>query len=173
MEQEEELFYEIENRIRKEIPVIKTVDIWNNQFIRSNGSGSDGRKENIPIYPCCFVEMVPEEFDDVSNGVQNCIYRIRFHIGYWSEKDRDFTIFEVKNKIYKYFHKWTPSTKNNFNSLLRRGEIINYDHDNVNEYIMEFTVRLQDFSNNKLGTPRNINVTIQEIVSFTQSQINI
>ena len=145
MDQEEELFYELENRIKKEIPIIKTVDIWNNQFERSNGTGTDGRKENIPIYPCCFIEIVPEQFDDVTNGVQNVTYRIRFHIGYWSEKDRDFTIFNIKNEIYKKFHKWTPSSKNNFNSLLRRDEIINYDHNNVNVYVMEFITYLQDY----------------------------
>ena len=38
---------------------------------------------------------------------------------------------------------------------------------------MEFITYLQDYSNSKLGTIRNVNVQLEEITSFTQSQINI
>lgn len=173
-EAEEEIFFEIDNRIKKLLPEIKFVDVFNNQFLRSNGMGPDGRKENIPPYPCVFIQIVPEEFNDGLRGFQQTTFTIRFHIGYWSEKDRDFTIFKIKRAIYKTFHKWKPSHNNNWNSLLRRAETLSYDYDNVNVYIMDFTTANSDFDVDRIGTSRVlINPTIIDDVSFTQSQINL
>jgi hypothetical protein len=172
MEAQEELFLEIEKRIKENIKEIRTVDLYNNQFIRSNGVGFEGRKENIPSYPCCFIEFQSHEFSDGLRGFQTVDTLITFHIGYWCEKDRDFTIFNIKNSIYRNFHKWTPSNCNGWNEFLRRDETIDYDHDNVNIMKIEFKTSLSDFTVDKLGKPRIMNVVLNEVVTFTQSQIN-
>lgn len=171
MESEEMIFLEILDRITDLIPEIKTKDIFNNQFIRSNGSGHDGRKENIPVYPCCFIQILPEEISDMLRGVQKTTYTIRFHIGDWSEKDTDFNLFVLKKKLYKAFHKWKPSKNNNWNSLLRRAENISYDNDNVNIYIMDFTTMNTDYDADTLGNPMLVNVSLQQVITLTQSQI--
>lgn len=171
MEAESELFIEIQKRMKELVPEMKLIDIFNNNFIRSNGHNADGRVQNIPPYPCCFIEFVPQSFKDGSRGYQQTEYMIRFHIGYWSEKDPIFGLLALKKKVYKNFHKWKPSNKNNWNSLLRRNETPNYDHNNVNIYVIDFITSNSDFDVDTLGKIVLVNVTLDEVVSFTQSAI--
>ncbi len=165
------LYTELKARLKTNIKELKTIRLFNNQFERTNGEGYDGRKDNLPEYPCVFIQIIPDEMADGSAGWQSVNYIIRLHLGVWSEADEDVTFLELKNSIYKNVHRWQPSS--NWNQLIRMSEEPNWDHDNVNIYQMDFKVNLADFDAQNIGTYRKVNLSLNQNVSLTQSQTNI
>ena len=161
------------SELRKKLEAIdgvKYVRLFNNQFERSNGEGHDGRKENIPVYPCVLIQIQPSEFSDGSSGWQSVDYSIRLHLATWSQLDEDLTFLNLKWEVYKAIQKWKPS--GGWNSLLRINEEPNFDHDNVNEYVIEFKTNYSDFSAQNIGVYKKINITLNDtatIISPTQS----
>lgn len=164
------LYTELKSKLEL-IKEIQTVRLFNNQFERTNGEGWEGRKDNIPVYPCVFIQMIPDEMTDGSKGWQSVNYIIRLHIGVWSEADEDITFLELKNKIYRTVHKWKPSQ--NWNSLLRMNEEPNWDHDNVNVYQMDFRTNLADFDALQMGEYHKVNLKLNDNVTITLTQSNI
>jgi len=102
-----ELIEQIFARIQSELPEIKRIGLFNDDFEKQN----DGVKSGLK-FPALFVSF-PEgcTYVDNASGVQRSDdFIIRFHIGLkFYNDDTVLQIFDLKEKIYKIFHKWQPS----------------------------------------------------------------
>lgn len=124
---------------------LKTIGLWNNQFEREN--------ENVAIdYPCVFVEFTNVEYRDLTKGIQQYDMDVVFHLGFESYKNEDTAILTLKQTLHNYLQAKSFSTAPYETRLLRRSENQNFDHDNVQEYILTYHVSGKDFSISTLPT---------------------
>lgn len=90
-------FFEyIKARINARVPEIKTVRMFNNQFVNSNerndrkdgttGSRFGYRTEKAFPYPACFVEFIVNETNNLPVGIKDYILTVRFRFGVESYK---------------------------------------------------------------------------------------
>lgn len=132
---EKELYINLRKQIEYYLPEIKYVRLWNNQFNKSNGSGSDGRSQVAFDYPCVFIEFHDANFRDWSLGIQEFDLECTLHLGFKSFETEDLEILELKEKLYWVVQRFQQG---NFARFSRRAEIWDVDHDNVSVLKMQF-----------------------------------
>jgi hypothetical protein len=131
------------------------VDIWNNQvqFMR------DQTIEAIPL-PALFVEVL---FSDGGHDAERMTARqvqVRLHIvmekmnveGYFG---RNTDIYDYRDLVLQYFSKWHASTAGypyDFTPFQYTGEQPQYDHDNLYEYVLEFSTNFSQILGNYQDT---------------------
>ena len=164
-----DLYNSLVIHIKKYMPEIKHIDLWNNQFMRSNGEGEEGRSQQAFQYPCCFIEINPQNFEDYLGGIQKGYYSIRFHLGITSMLTKTIKYLEFKEKFYKIIHRFQH---NYWTRLLRRGEIPDYNHDNVNVYIQEYEAMCKDYRVN-ITDGEEILITGLDIIPGITYSVNI
>lgn len=128
----------IYNKLKEKLSLIqglKHVALWNNQFEREN-------EENAFLYPCCFIEFNNSNFVDLTLGVQQFDSIITLHLGFESYKDEDTFILQLKQDVYKAIH--TLQCGVSASKLLRVDERQNFDHDNVQDYQMDYKTTIKD-----------------------------
>ena len=136
---EKKYYEELKKHILSHIPQLRYIGLWNNQFIRGN---NEPTTQQAFDYPCLFVEFNPMMQEDYMGGLQKYYYTIRLHLGTDCYLDNDFSIFDLKRKLYKHTNRWHID---NWSRLLRRNEILDYDHNNVNVYIIEYETTVIDY----------------------------
>jgi len=124
------------------LSALKYVRLWNNQFEREDVNVSFN-------YPCCFIEFADINYTDDLNGRQRVAMTVNLHIGFESYKTEDTDILQLKQDINELVHFW--STQNN-TKFLRRSEVQNFDHTNIQEYIISYGVTGIDVSIMNLPT---------------------
>ena len=119
---------------------IKYVALWNNQFEREN--------ENVSFnYPCVFIEFTDIVYTDLLKGIQQVDMNVNLHLGFESYLTEDLDILTLKQTIYSYVNRFESSDSSGTSSrLLRRSETQNFDHDNIQEYILTFACSGKDYS---------------------------
>lgn len=135
------LYNELKARIET-LPKMKYVRLWNNQFEREDVNVSFN-------YPCCFIEFSDINYIDDLNGRQRVNMTVNLHIGFESYKTEDTDILQLKQDVNALVHFW--STENN-TKFLRRSEMQNFDHTNIQEYIISYGVTGFDVSIMNLPT---------------------
>lgn len=114
----------------------KKVELWANQLDKME-------QDNAFLLPACFIEFLPSDYNELSNGVQSYDLTVRLHICFESYKDTDTevlklaeaTYFKVQGKQYGYFGKFK-----------RRNETQNFDHDMVQDYQQDYYLgRVKEF----------------------------
>ena len=129
------------------IPELKWVRLWNNQFEREE-------TENPFLFPCCFIEFKPSTYSDLTNGVQQYDMIVTLHLGFESYKDEDIDVLDLKQKIYKKVQRFQSSY---FAMLSRVEERQNFDHDNIQDYEIDFRTSGKDFeADTRAITPATI-----------------
>ena len=124
------------------LAALKYVALWNNQFEREN--------ENVAFnYPCCFIEFADSSYVDDLNLRQRGTLQINIHLGFESYKTEDTTILQLKQDLNELIHGW--STPNN-TKFLRRSETQNFDHTNIQDYIISYQVTGLDLTSVDLPT---------------------
>lgn len=141
------------------------VDIWNNQvqFMR------DRTIEAIPL-PALFVEVLFTNGGHDAERMTTRDVQVRLHIV--MEKlntegtfARNTVIYDYRDLVLQYFSKWHVSTGNNpyeFTPFQYTGEEPQYDHDNLYEYVLEFSTTFSQV----LGNYQDINLTQGTITSI-------
>lgn len=130
---------ELYNALKTQIETLtslKYVALWNNQFEREN--------VNVPFnYPCCFIEFADFQYSEYLKGVQMYTGTVRLHLGFKSSKTEDTAILTLKQDLNAkvFFFQSGYNTK-----LLRRSETQNFDHENVQEYIIDYAVSGKDYT---------------------------
>lgn len=136
-------YYTALSTLIKTLSSIKYVALWNNQF--------DKEKENIEFnYPCVFIEFTDIVSSQLLGNVQLVDFTTRLHLGFKSLKTDDATILTLKQQLYKKVEFFTFSQtefpETYCTKLLRIGEAQNFDHDHIQEYILDFKATMKDFS---------------------------
>jgi len=135
------IYNDLKQRIST-LAALKYVALWNNQFERED--------VNVPFgYPCCFIEFADTSYVDDLNLRQRGTLQINIHLGFESYKTEDTDILQLKQDLNELIHGW--STINN-TKFLRRSETQNFDHTNIQDYIISYQVTGLDISSVNLPT---------------------
>lgn len=152
---------ELYNALKTQIETLTTlkyVALWNNQFEREN--------VNIPFgFPCCFIEFADIVYSDLLNGTQMFSMNVKLHLGFESYKTEDTDILSLKQDLHAKVHTFSQGYNT---KLLRREETQNFDHDNVQEYIIAYAVSGKDYSKSTLPTTE---ATVDTLVTTISPQI--
>lgn len=130
---------------------LKYIALWNNQFERED--------VNVPFnYPCCFIEFASADYIENLTGQQQGTMTINLHLGFESYKTEDTAILQLKQDLNQLVHAWSTPFNSKF---LRRSEVQNFDHTNVQEFIISYTMQGFDYSAmNGPTTLANVNTLI-------------
>ena len=135
------IYNDLKQRIST-LAALKYVALWNNQFERED--------VNVPFgYPCCFIEFADTTYVDDLNLRQRGTLQINIHLGFESYKTEDTDILQLKQDLNELIHGW--STPNN-TKFLRRSETQNFDHTNIQDYIISYQVTGLDVTSVNLPT---------------------
>lgn len=117
---------------------LKYVALWNNQF--------DRESENVAFgYPCVFIEFTNVAYTDFLNGQQKYNMNVNLHLGFESLKTEDTAILQLKQDLQAVVFQFQQGYET---KMLRRSETPNYDHPNIQEYIITYSVSGKDYANN-------------------------
>jgi hypothetical protein len=133
---EKELYISLKQEIERELPEIKTVKLFNNQFENES-------TENPFLYPCCLLQFQANGFKDLSQGVQQFDMTVTTHLGFESYKDEDVDVLRLKQDLYKVVNRFRNEY---FSRLLRVDERPNYNHSNVQVYETDYKTTGKDFT---------------------------
>jgi hypothetical protein len=144
------IYNDLKQRIST-LAALKYVALWNNQFERED--------VNVPFgYPCCFIEFADTSYVDDLNLRQRGTLQINIHLGFESYKTEDTDILQLKQDLNELIHGW--STPNN-TKFLRRSETQNFDHTNIQDYIISYQVTGLDLSSLNLPT---VDATVSTLI---------
>ena len=109
----------IKDRINEGIPAIKTVRMFNNQFVNSNEyndrkdgtvSGRFGYRTEKPFpYPACFVEFIVNEVNNLPLGIKDYLLTVRFRFGVESYKFERLKTFDFADDFDQTIHLMAPT----------------------------------------------------------------
>ena len=81
---------------------------------------------------------------------------VNFHLGFESYKTEDVDILQLKQDLHLVVHTF----QSDYNTkLLRRGEVQNFDHTNIQEYILSYETSGKDYFEDNL-VPAQIDTLI-------------
>lgn len=108
------LFNYIKARINADVPEIKTVRMWNDQFAHSNGvntktNSNQGRTEKAFPYPACFIEFQVQETFNYCLGVKDYILTVRMRFGIQSYKFERLDSFDFRDNFDSMIQLMAPT----------------------------------------------------------------
>ena len=110
---------------------IKHVALWRNNLEREN-------VENPFLCPAIFIDVLPSNYRDKGRLAVSQEYdlTVRLRIAFESYKDEDTDVLTLVDSVWQTVQNKQYST---FGKLLRRNEEQDFDHDNVQVYIQDYT----------------------------------
>jgi len=145
-----ETVIDILNKLR-EIPELQYVVVWNNQLQYLE----DQTIEAFP-FPCAFVELVPQAYNQLGAGYQQTDLDIVVHIGH-EEYDanngymeQNLSVFDVRNLVVKKLSLYKPSM---CAELFKLSEEQDYTHTGVYHYKITYRTGLIDKTASTLIEP--------------------
>lgn len=134
---------------------IKHVALWNNQL-------ANERQENPFLYPAIFIEFTNDNFNGLTNGVQQWDLLVTLHLCFESYKDEDINILDLKEQVFAAIHK--KQYTNFASQMLRIDDEENFDHPNVQDYMQIYKTTIKDFGGDKRATtPATVTTLITPI----------
>lgn len=144
-----QLLLDIKARLTSQITDLRYCAIYNGQPEKIKNNETDENGYYPFDSPACFIEAVnPNEIAQLGNGVQ--IYdplTIRIHI-YYVELDsmdgyldENKSVFDFKQKVYLALQKYQF---NGAATMVRNAENLDYNHDNVYIYTVDFITNYID-----------------------------
>jgi hypothetical protein len=140
-------------RLIEQVPELKTVDLFNNQYARSNNDNTEENTQEAFDYPSCFISFEDITWSGTSSGAQKANLIVRLHIGY-SNLMSSLGVFDLVSDIHVALQGFGDPTSK-FQTLKRESERPNYDHNNVYVYEVDYRTAFLDDStyNRKPYTP--------------------
>lgn len=164
-----DLYEDIKTRLEELITSgdIQHVALWNNQFIRSNDNNSDNNTERAFPYPCCFVHFFGDNTRSSSGGgAKRLDVDIRIYIGFESYEFEDLQIFDTADTVREHLENWNTDV---MTGLYYQAQRMNYDHDNVIVYELDFKTQ---YSDNTKYFKRNT-VTVNNVTAVITADLDI
>jgi hypothetical protein len=119
----------IQNRILTEVPAIKVVRPWNNQFRHANDPKL--RDEKAMKYPCCYVEFITIEIWNRALRIKDVLLTVRFRFGIESYKFVKLETFGFCDDFDRAIQLMAPSGGLTFTTLQEINREFDEDHNNV------------------------------------------
>ena len=138
---EKDLYIALKKKIEDFLPEVRTVRLWNEQIIHSNGIGTDGRNENAFQYPAVFIQMHSLEARDLSLGIQEFDMIISTYLAFKSFATDDIDILDLKERLYWVCQRFQQG---NFALLSRIFEYPDNNHGDVQVFKTDYKTRGMD-----------------------------
>jgi hypothetical protein len=132
---------------------IQTIGLWRNQLEREN-------IEKPFLYPAVFIEFLnPIYMEGSSKVYQTVDMTVRLHVCWESYLDDDLDILNLTQEVYSALQFKCYGT---WGAMKRRNEEQNFDHNNVQDFIQDYSVdKGKDFvSDRRPGTDATVNTLI-------------
>jgi hypothetical protein len=135
-----EFFQVIRTRLQTEIPTIKTIDVFNNQF--------ENEPNEKPFrFPAVFFEFVNLPYRSEVNGIQKIDVEFTLHVA-TSELRQSFDLWDLCEQIGTSLHNYSGD---NFSDITQRNAIPDNDHDRINIWRLTFGCTITDDTKFKPG----------------------
>jgi hypothetical protein len=158
-----ELFNAIKTQLET-ISSLKYVGLWNNQFVNENQTVSHD-------FPNAYIEFNNIEYQDLQGGVQSYNMDIVIHLGFKTAKTEDTAVFTLKQLIYGALGSFSSATAALNTKLSRSSEIVDYNHNNVQDYQLIFTSKGKDYGVTTMPTELVANpvfdITVTPVITNT------
>lgn len=110
------LFNYIKARINADVPEIKTVRMWNQQFQHSNGTDNKlggaktgYRDEKAFPYPACFIEFQVNDVNNYAMGIKDYFLTVRMRFGVQSYKFERLDTFDFRDNFDSMIQLMAPT----------------------------------------------------------------
>lgn len=117
--------------------------IFNDQIKRQ----AEGKCESFPL-PAAFVEVQNQaNYKQIGNGFNSSDVTFRIHLAHWfvdaqdGTMGQDFDMFDLKNSVITLLSGYAPTA---CGPLVVMDESQDYDHDNINVYLIDFLCHFID-----------------------------
>lgn len=154
------IYLGIKSRLESEVTSLQTIRLFNDQFNKSNTEAI----EQAFAYPCCFIEFINDApMVSQGAGAKRLEVEVRLHIGFESYELEDITIFDLVESIQIALDGYSTTS---FTPLTYLAQRMDYNHNNVYIYQLEYTCIYEDDSsyikNNTItkNAPHDLNVNI-------------
>jgi hypothetical protein len=120
----------------KEIPELKYVRVFNNQF-----QYLESRDIEAFLFPCAFLEIVPQSYQPLLNGYSQSDVDFRIHLGHEQydsldgNMEQNLDVFDLRNLVLKKLTLFKPSM---CSELFKVNEEQDYTHTGIYKYIIDF-----------------------------------
>lgn len=104
------------------------VELWRNNLVREPEDQPFKRR-------AAFIEFLPSNYMELSNGLQSYDMTMRVHLIFESYKDEDTDVWILADAAYRALQ---GKQFGYFGKIKRREEIEDFDHDNVQDYTIDF-----------------------------------
>jgi len=129
--------------------VFKTIRMWNNQFVHSNGTDSKStvktgfKDEKAFRYPACFIEFIVDDVNNYSMGIKDYFLTVRFRFGIESFKFTRLETFDFCDAFSKQIQLLGPTTLSGltFTSFQETRTEFDEDHNNVEVPYIDYKTR--------------------------------
>ena len=155
------IYKETTDFIKVNFKEVKTIDAWRNQF-------DNVKDEDAFSMPAVFIRMEPSNFIDMggSSGIQKYDMLLTLMIGFEHYKGTDYgKALELKQRLFKKYHRFEPNTINTVGRFLRNGEEQEVEYDNV--LIFGQSYLCQNCFDYDADTKPIIPVTLNQIITPT------
>lgn len=142
------LFNFIKARIQTEMPEIKTIRLWNSQFLYARGDkyyfGSKQneryRTEKAFQYPACFIEFITLNVYNRAMGLKDIELIVRFRLGLEGYNHERLETLDFVDSFTDAIQLMAPTEASGliFNTFQKVSTDLDYDHDNVEEPVLDF-----------------------------------
>jgi hypothetical protein len=132
------------------------VRMWNNQIERKKGG--DGYVYPIPA---SFIEPQFSEGMPIGNGATSyeVVFRILVEIEHYNTEgafDEDLTVIDTKDKVHR---KLNGAKLPNCTPLFQSNTILDYNHDNVYLFVLEYSTHFVDLTGSSIDTLTGLYIT--------------
>ncbi len=150
------LFNYIVAQANVRVPEIKTVRMFNNQFLHSNSmeKRTTYRDEKPFKYPACFVEFIVNEVNNLPLGITDYFLTVRFRFGVESYKFTRLSTFDFCDNFLATMHLLAPTLASGltFTSFILDKPEFDEDHNNVEAPYLDYKTRYRHIPSYTRGT---------------------
>jgi hypothetical protein len=155
------------------VPAFRTIRMFNNQFIHSNGDAKDKSKfsyrdEKAFKYPACFIEFIVNEVNNLPLGIKDYLLTVRFRFGVEGYKLERLDTFDFCDQFLAGIQGMVPSDNTLcFTSFQEVSTEFDEDHNNVEMPYIDYRTRYRS----QVSYSRRTDVLAENITTVVIGEI--
>ncbi|NRA59207.1 MAG: hypothetical protein HRU13_13935 [Phycisphaerales bacterium] len=154
------LFEDLKIHVITQVPKVKTFNRWNSQIFNEEN-------EDPFEFPAVFFEYLELNWNDRGDSIQDAEGVLRIHIAYEQYIVDELDVFDLISEVFVAINGFSAEY---LNELRRINEFENTDHDNVSEWLMDFSFRLFDCDDERTSKLVRIDPNLFRITVHSEPQ---
>lgn len=146
----------IKAQILGQVPKIKTVQLFNNQFDKEAA-------EDAFSYPAVMIQFLSLPWVTEPQGLQKADALIRLHVGFHSYKSEDVEILTLLDEVHAALSGFTVA--NLLGAMTRTNEEQDINHDSVSVWLVDYSTQIVDVAGHR--NRHLVNASIESVTITT------